>query len=67
MANLKQTTVTHTNAIGTIQDYTQKENRKRQKRGSDDNNFDSDMEDSAALQVKHRDALALGEEDQGGT
>eukprot|EP00957_Ditylum_brightwellii_P207850 15354786-Ditylum_brightwellii.AAC.2 len=52
MANLKQTTDTHTKAIGSIQDYTQKENRKQQKRGADDNDFDSDMEDmedSAAL------------------
>jgi hypothetical protein len=70
MANLKQTTDTHTNAIRTIQDYTQKENRKRQKRGVDDNNIDNDMEDmedSDALQVKFRDALAPGEEYQGGT
>eukprot|EP00957_Ditylum_brightwellii_P097835 7450372-Ditylum_brightwellii.AAC.2 len=49
MANLKQTTDTHTNTIGSIQDYTQKENGKRQKRGADDNNFDSDMEDLDAL------------------
>eukprot|EP00957_Ditylum_brightwellii_P152975 11643991-Ditylum_brightwellii.AAC.1 len=70
MANLKQTTDTHTNAIGTIQDYAQKENRKRQKQGVDDNDFDSDtedMEDLAALGVKNRDALAPGEEGQGGT
>eukprot|EP00957_Ditylum_brightwellii_P042742 3236500-Ditylum_brightwellii.AAC.1 len=61
MANLKQTTDTHSNAIGTFQDYTQKENRKRQKRDADDNNFESDMEDvndSDVLQVKNRDALA---------
>eukprot|EP00957_Ditylum_brightwellii_P043499 3297932-Ditylum_brightwellii.AAC.1 len=52
MANLKQTTDIHSNAIGTIQDYTQKENRKRQNQGVDDNDFDSDMEnmeDSDAL------------------
>eukprot|EP00957_Ditylum_brightwellii_P040050 3030636-Ditylum_brightwellii.AAC.1 len=70
MANLKQTTDTYTKAIGTIQDYTQKENGKRQKRGADDNNFDSDiedMEDLPALRVKNRDALALDEEGQGGT
>eukprot|EP00957_Ditylum_brightwellii_P101566 7740465-Ditylum_brightwellii.AAC.1 len=55
MANLKQTTDIHLNAIGTIQDYTQKEDGKRQKRGVDDNNFDNDMEDMkdlVALQVK---------------
>eukprot|EP00957_Ditylum_brightwellii_P145478 11077049-Ditylum_brightwellii.AAC.1 len=70
MVNLKQTTDTNPNASGTIKDYTQKENRKRQKQGADDNDFDSDMEDmedSDALQVKSRDALAPGEEGQGGT
>eukprot|EP00957_Ditylum_brightwellii_P109753 8371511-Ditylum_brightwellii.AAC.1 len=70
MANLKQTTDTHANAIGFIQDYTQKENGKQQKHGANDNNFDSDMEDmedSAALQVKNRDALAPDKEGQGGT
>eukprot|EP00957_Ditylum_brightwellii_P093098 7087773-Ditylum_brightwellii.AAC.1 len=40
MANLKQTTDTYLNTIGTIQDYTQKENGKRQKQGADDNDFD---------------------------
>ena len=65
VANLKQTTDTHSNAIGTFQDFTQKENGKRQKRDVDDDNFDSDMEDVNdldALWVKNRDALAPGEE-----
>eukprot|EP00957_Ditylum_brightwellii_P072534 5512237-Ditylum_brightwellii.AAC.1 len=65
MTNLKQTTDTDSNAIGSIQDYTQKENRKQQKCGADDNDFNSDMEDiedSAALRVKNRDALAPDKE-----
>eukprot|EP00957_Ditylum_brightwellii_P196756 14990562-Ditylum_brightwellii.AAC.1 len=67
ITNLKQTTGTHISTIRTIQDYTQKENRKWQKRGADDNNLDSDMEDSIALCVKNRDALAPDKDGQGGT
>eukprot|EP00957_Ditylum_brightwellii_P112815 8601358-Ditylum_brightwellii.AAC.1 len=70
MANLKQTTDTHADAIGSIQDHMQKENGKQQKRGADDNDFDSDMEDmedSADLQVKNRDTLAPDKEGHGGT
>eukprot|EP00957_Ditylum_brightwellii_P112418 8570824-Ditylum_brightwellii.AAC.1 len=65
MTNLKQTTDTHTSAIGSIQDYTQKENGKRQKRGADNNDLDSGMEDSDALHEKNRDALAPDKEGQG--
>eukprot|EP00957_Ditylum_brightwellii_P094710 7212273-Ditylum_brightwellii.AAC.1 len=54
MANLKQTTDTHSNTIGTFHDYTQKENGKRQKRVAHDNDFDSDMED-----MKDSDALGV--------
>eukprot|EP00957_Ditylum_brightwellii_P077601 5896410-Ditylum_brightwellii.AAC.1 len=67
MTYLKQTTDTRNSAIGSIQDYMQKENRKRQKCGADNNNFDSKMEDLDALQVKNRDALAPDKECQGDT
>eukprot|EP00957_Ditylum_brightwellii_P053134 4028845-Ditylum_brightwellii.AAC.1 len=67
MTNLKQTTDTHTSAIGSIQNYMQKENRKRQKCGTDNNNLDSDMEDSDALHAKNRDILVPDKESQGGT
>eukprot|EP00957_Ditylum_brightwellii_P068012 5163668-Ditylum_brightwellii.AAC.1 len=58
MSNLKAVQVTHMGTIGSIKDYTQKENGKRQRHGADDNNLDSDMEDLDALREENRDALS---------
>eukprot|EP00957_Ditylum_brightwellii_P085975 6541137-Ditylum_brightwellii.AAC.1 len=58
MSNLNVVQDIHAGTIGSIQDYTQKENGKQQRHGADDNNLDSDMEDSDALCEENRDALA---------
>eukprot|EP00957_Ditylum_brightwellii_P156082 11880581-Ditylum_brightwellii.AAC.1 len=55
----------HDNALVSLQDYTRKDNGKRQKHGADDNDLDSNMDDPDALH--DRDALASDEQDgQGG-
>jgi hypothetical protein len=57
MSNLKTVQDTHAGTLGSIQDYTQKENRKRQRHGADTTDLDSDMEDSDTLREINRDAL----------
>jgi hypothetical protein len=49
MSNIKAIQDTHAGTLGSIQDYTQKENKKRQRHGADAIDLDSDMEDSDAL------------------
>jgi hypothetical protein len=58
MSNLKTVQDTHAGTLGSIQDYTQKENGKRQRHGADTTDLDSDMEDSDTLREINRDALA---------
>eukprot|EP00957_Ditylum_brightwellii_P083570 6352231-Ditylum_brightwellii.AAC.1 len=58
MSNIKAVQDTHVGTLGSIQDYTQKENGKRQRHDADDNNLDSNMEDLDALQEENRDVLA---------
>eukprot|EP00957_Ditylum_brightwellii_P000911 73082-Ditylum_brightwellii.AAC.1 len=57
MSNLQAVQDTHAGTIGSIQDYTQKENGKWQRHGAYDNDLDSDTEDSDALREENRDAL----------
>jgi hypothetical protein len=65
LTTLQHSHQVHDNALISLQDYTRKDNRKRQKHGADDNDLDSDMDEFNAL--CDRDALAPDEQDgQGG-
>eukprot|EP00957_Ditylum_brightwellii_P075993 5776677-Ditylum_brightwellii.AAC.1 len=65
MTNIQEITNGHNNQIGSLQDYTHKENGKHKKHWADDNALDSDMEELDALWGE-RDVLASDKDGQGG-
>jgi hypothetical protein len=67
MSNFTTTSAKHTILFDSIQDYTTKENGKRQKHSDEDIDFDSDMEEADTLHEENRDALAPDKVGQGGT
>jgi hypothetical protein len=67
MSNFTTTSAKHTILFDSIQDYTTKENGKRQKHSDEDIDFDSNMEEADTLREENRDALAPDKVGQGGT
>eukprot|EP00957_Ditylum_brightwellii_P089663 6828507-Ditylum_brightwellii.AAC.1 len=65
MTNMKDTTKSHNNQNFSLQDYTKKDNGKRQKHRVDKYDLDSEMDKTDALRDE-RDALAPDQDGQGG-